>query len=186
MASIAALAVVGVAVASAEVGGLTIDDFSVVGESSLGTRWEGFSDRVMGGISMMRAGYERDADGLVLRMAGDVSLENNGGFIQVRLPLANQGTFDASSYTGIVVEVRGVPGSYYVHLRTRNTRLPWQYYAAPIPVSDRWERVEIPFSSFTGESTIMSLSTERLQSLAIVAGNDAFSADISIRRLELY
>lgn len=67
---------------------LILDDFtSQSGTSTYGTAWQGFTDRVMGGRSDMRAGISRESGDSFLRMAGVVSLENNGGFIQARLPL---------------------------------------------------------------------------------------------------
>lgn len=165
---------------------MLVDDFSRAGVSALGTEWQGFTDRVMGGVSTMNAGYEQDGDDRVLRMTGEVSLENNGGFVQVRLPLADRGTFDASGFTGIAVEVRGAPGHYYLHLRTATTRLPWQYYAAPLEAGSDWQRLEIPFAAFSGESTRRELDPARLATLAVVGGNHEFSADISVRRIELY
>ena len=65
---------------------LLLDDFS--GElSAVGTRWEGFTDQVMGGVSEMSARIQSDGADNFLHLSGTVSLENNGGFIQVRLRL---------------------------------------------------------------------------------------------------
>lgn len=165
---------------------LTIEDFSTPGTSRLGTSWEGFTDRVMGGRSTIDAGFVRDGDATALRMSGTVSLENNGGFVQVRLPLARSGGLDASGYRGVAVVARGVPGSYYLHVRTGATRLPWQYYAAPIPVTREWTRHEIPFSEFNGESIVRGINLQDLRSLAIVAAKDEFQADIQVSLIELY
>ena len=164
---------------------LLIDDFESTGISSLGTQWQGFTDRVMGGRSTIQAGYRETGDGRVLSMRGVVSLENNGGFVQVRLPLATDRALDASEYTGVAVEARGEPGHYYVHLRTRQSRAPWQYYAAELPVSGEWQRIVIPFASFSGESIRRELDPSDLVSLAIVGANHEFTADIDIRRVEL-
>ena len=88
---------------------LLIDDFTDRdGLSSFGTRWNGFTDRVMGGRSDMQAGVVETDDGVrrnrrcsgpALRMRGSVRLDNNGGFIQVRLPLETGGeTLDAADF----------------------------------------------------------------------------------------
>ena len=97
-----------------------LDDFDRGdGVSAIGTRWQGFTDRVMGGLSDMQAEVVETDQGKALRMTGRVRLENNGGFIQVRLPLAgDRETFDASSYTGIETTLRGRPGAWFLHLRT--------------------------------------------------------------------
>jgi hypothetical protein len=184
--SLAALAAVIVPPVAAVEDTVVIDDFSIPGQSALGTQWQGFSDRVVGGISSMQAGYEPDGDGLVLRMVGDVSLENNGGFVQVRLPLAARGSYDASAHTGIAIEITGEPGSYYLHLRTRNSRLPWQYYEARLDVTTEWQRLEVPFSSFSPVSLRGALDPSELESLGVVGGKTEFRADISVRLLEFY
>jgi hypothetical protein len=164
---------------------LVVDDFQAVGASTLGTQWQGFTDRVMGGISTIQAGYRQTEDGTVLSMRGVVSLENNGGFVQVRLPLGTGRALDASEYAGVAVEARGRPGHYYVHLRTRQSRAPWQYYAAELPVSGDWQRIVIPFASFSPESIRRELDPSALVSIAIAGANHEFTADIDIRRIEL-
>ncbi len=164
-----------------------LDDFSQTdGTSTLGPRWEGFTDRVMGGRSEMQIGYRDSDDGPVLHMQGQVRLENRGGFIQVRLPLdARGGTFDASAWQGVGVRVRGAPGPYYIHLRTRQNWMPWQYYRAPIRVAEDWQEQFIPFDVFEGVSIRRRMDPGALKSLAIVAYGEAFDADIEISRVEL-
>ncbi len=57
-------------------------------------------------------------------MRGDVSTKNNGGFVQIALPLLDKKSdgapFDASAYTGIEIEVSGNNESYNIHFRTDN------------------------------------------------------------------
>ena len=87
-----------------------IDDFSEAFPlTSCGTEWSGFSDRVMGGIStgsLVRE-FVEERDCNVLR--GEVSLSNNGGFIQMANDLANDPAVsrlvDASTYDGIELDV---------------------------------------------------------------------------------
>lgn len=166
---------------------LLLDDFQRGdGVSALGTRWEGFTDRVMGGRSDMQVGY-RDSDaGPVLAMTGQVRLENRGGFIQARLPLDPEGgSVDASAWQGIRIKVRGTPGPYYLHLRTRQTWQPWQYFRASIEVGPEWREQFIPFEAFEGRATWRSLDTSALKSIGVVAYGEAFEAEIEVARLEL-
>jgi hypothetical protein len=166
---------------------LLLDDFSGAdGVSALGTNWEGFTDRVMGGRSDMQVGY-RDSDaGRVLHMHGQVRLENRGGFIQARLPLDPRGgAIDASGWQGVRIKVRGAPGPYYLHLRTRQTWQPWQYFRAPIEVGPEWREQFIPFSAFEGRATWRSLDPGALKSVGVVAYGEAFAAEIEVARLEL-
>lgn len=168
-----------------------IDDFqNGDGQSIFGTRWSGFSDRVMGGLSDLNLGYQRLADDrLSLRLQGQVRLENNGGFIQARLPLEKNGErFEASQWDGVRITARAQPGAYYIHLRTRATWLPWQYYSASIPVTSdqEWMTMDIPFSAFQGESTRRALDISSLKSIALVAFGEAFDADVEVVELAFY
>jgi hypothetical protein len=174
---------------SPEAHGVLLDDFSRTdGRSLVGTRWEGFTDRVMGGRSDMSAGVIQTADGPAMHMTGRVTTENNGGFIQVRLPLSENGRFDASQYRGVAVTVRGSGDNYYVHLRTAHTRMPWAHYPQKLPVTGEWHRVELPFTEFEGELTLggRPVDTNRLRSIAIVAAKADFQADIQVRDIALY
>jgi hypothetical protein len=165
---------------------MLIDDFSSSdGTAAIGTQWRGFTDRVMGGRSDMQVGY-REHDGQPsLAMRGQVRLENNGGFIQARLPLsADGGDFDASDYSGVAVRVRGATGPYYLHLRTGHTWRPWQYYRAAIDLGPEWREVVIPFSDFEGRSIRRELDLSSLRTLGVVAYGEAFEADIEVARIE--
>ena len=165
---------------------MLIDDFSSAnGLSAMGTPWQGFTDRVMGGRSDMQAGYIDAPDGAAMRLQGQVRLENSGGFIQARVPLDAKGqTFDASAFAAVAIRVRGKPGSYYLHLRTRDTSRPWQYYRAQIDLADEWQDLIIPFSAFEGRSIRRELDLTALRSLGVVAYGEAFEAEIDVARLE--
>ncbi len=167
-------------------GNLLIDDFSSRdGRAAIGTAWQGFTDRVMGGLSDVEVGYRDGGSDTVLAMQGRVRLENNGGFIQVRLPLDRDNRlFDARAWQGLRLRVRGEPGSYYLHLRSRDTRAPWAYYAAPVPVEADWQDVTVPFSAFEPQSLRQPLDLTGLRSIAVVAYGQAFEAAIEIDFIE--
>jgi hypothetical protein len=165
---------------------LLIDDFGRTdGLSNLGTRWEGLTDRVMGGRSDMQFGF-RDSDlGRVLFLEGQVRLENRGGFIQARLPLDPAGgNFDASDWDGFHIELRGRPGPYFLHLRTGQMWLPWQHYRAALDVAPDWQAVFVPFSAFEGRAILRSLDLRALRSVGVVAYGQAFEAEIEVARLQ--
>ncbi len=166
---------------------LLLDDFK--GErSALGTAWEGFTDQVMGGVSEMNVRIESDGAEKILHLSGNVSLENNGGFVQVRLLFNDKKrSFDASDYSGIALRVRGIDRGYYVHLRTTRTVFPWSYYAQEFPVSDAWNIVYLPFSDFESEYMAASkLNTAKLTSIGIVAAKREFFADLYVDSVYLY
>ena len=106
--------------------------------------WVPFSDQVMGGISEVNF-MEREENGLShYHMEGNVSTENNGGFIQFR---ANVKIEDLP-YKGLKINTRGNGEEYFIHIRTPKTRLPWNYYASSFTVSSEWQSIKIPFDSF--------------------------------------
>jgi hypothetical protein len=120
-------------------------------------------------------------------MTGVVSLANNGGFIQTRLPLAASGTFDASEYSGVALVARARGKDYYLHLRTPRNVFPWAHFAAELPVTEEWRRIEVPFSAFEAQYMIGGrLDTSRLRSVAVVAAGAEFEADIWVRSIGLY
>jgi hypothetical protein len=167
---------------------LLVDDFARDdGVSSLATAWQRFTDQVMGGRSRAASVIEVLDGRRCLRLTGEVSLANNGGFIQVALPLADRGrTLDAQGWTGLRLLVRGAGDGYYLHLRTSDCRLPWQYYDVALPCGPQWSEVEIPFADFQPRSLGAALDLSGLQRLGVVAGKKAFAADIAVARIELY
>ena len=167
---------------------LLIDDFTRSdGVSSLGTPWQRFTDQVMGGRSTATSDLGVVDGRRCLRLTGEVSLANNGGFIQVALPLAARGgTLDAQGWTGLRLLVRGTGEGYYLHLRTADCQFPWQYYGAKLPCGPQWFAVEIPFADFRPESLAAELDLSRLQRLGVVAAKQAFAADIAVARIELF
>lgn len=164
-----------------------IDDFS--GQSStLGTRWEGFTDQVMGGKSVIRTGVERRGGESFLYLRGSVSLKNNGGFIQARL-LLNQDKkpFDAGAYAGLALRVRGRGPGYYVYLRTTRTVFPWAFYGQELPVTGEWATVLLPFANFKSENMTSSrLEPGKLVSLAVVAAKREFEAELEVDSVSWY
>jgi hypothetical protein len=166
---------------------LLIDDFR--GDTSaLGTSWQLFTDRVMGGQSDARASRTRIAGTPCLVIDGTVRIEGNGGFLQVALPLAQPGkSFDASAWTSIRLQVARGDGQWALHLRTDAMTAPWMHYRAVLPgKSDRsWVTVDVPFSSFRGERTDTPLDLARLTRVGIVAVAPAGLAQLAIARVEL-
>jgi hypothetical protein len=162
---------------------LLLDDFSRDADVR-GSLWRAFSDRVMGGISNVVAGFEVVRGRRALRMRGEVSLERNGGFVQVARPFG-RGALDARQYGGIELTVCGSVGSYFVHLRTTDCRAPWQYYAASLPVSAAWNTITIPWSAFAPAALRARMNVAALERIGVVAAQAEFTADIALARLAL-
>ncbi len=81
-------------------------------------------------------------------MRGDVSLENNGGFIQIAIDLSpDGGVVDASAWSGIELDVFGNGEEYGVHLRTDAMTRPWQSYRQIFTAYAEWRTVQLPFDN---------------------------------------
>ena len=154
--------------------------------SAIGTRWQLFTDRVMGGVSNGTMLREMVAGRPAIRMRGDVSLENNGGFVQMSLDLAPDGeAIDVSVWSGIELDVFGNGEEYSVHLRTSDLTRPWQSYRQSFRADPQWQTIPFRFQEFVPYRTDVPLDTRRLKRIGVVAIGRAFSADLSVGGVRL-
>lgn len=167
---------------------MLIDDLSrEFPETAIGSRWQLLSDGVMGGVSS--GTMRRDlVDGRhAVRMQGNVSLENNGGFLQIALDLAPPGqTMDASAFTGIAIDVLGNDEEYGLHLRTSDLARPWQSYRQNFIATAQWQERRLPFAGFAAHRTEIPLDSHHIRRLGVVAIGRAFQADICICSVRFY
>lgn len=166
---------------------LMIDDRRSGGfNSNLNKSWRLITDSVMGGKSSGELSLASIDNRDCLRLRGDVSLANRGGFIQVALDLTDTAAADASSYTGLSLVVRGNGEEYNVHIRTDYVWLPWQSYRASFRSSRQWQTVRLPFDQFTGYRIGRKLDLENLERIGLVAIGRAFAADLCVAQVGLY
>lgn len=155
-----------------------IDDFS-------GTTgpWRFFTDQVMGGVSTGEGRVTTQDGRRFLQLTGTVSTKNRGGFIQARRDLE---TPLPAGATGVRITVRGDGQPYFLHLRTRGTVLPWQYYQAEFQTGPAWREITLPFSAFTASGRLLPATPkpERVESVALVAYGRDHQADVSLARIE--
>jgi hypothetical protein len=151
-----------------------------------GSEWQAITDTVMGGEStgsLVPAVIEGRA---CLRLTGEVSLANNGGFVQASLDLNRPGLLDAGAYEGIEIEIFGNAETYNLHLRTDDTRIVWQSYRAGFQAEPKWQVIRLPFSGFNPHRTDSAFDKTRLRRLGVVAIGREMQADLAIARLSLY
>ena len=104
-------------------------------------RWAIVNDSVMGGISESGLALS-ESDTLLF--AGNLSLENNGGFASVRSVREALGITDE---TGIRLTVRGDGKLYHLRLYAPDRRNV-AYEAAFQTANNEWQTIELPFSTF--------------------------------------
>jgi len=156
-------------------------------QATNGAAWELIEDRVMGGVSSATMSRETVAGRPALRMRGEVSLENGGGFVQVAIDLApDGGAIDASDWSGIEIDVRGEDERYNLHLRTADVLRPWQSYRAEFAATPEWRSVRLPFDGFEPHRIEAPFDTTRLRRLGVVAIGRPFVADVAIGGLRFF
>ncbi|MCF6444016.1 CIA30 family protein [Nereida sp. MMG025] len=153
-----------------------IDDFS----GGAGSRWSYVSDQVMGGVSEGQAAL--NADGFI-HLTGEVSTDNNGGFIQVRRDLdpLPQGS------TAIVLRVKGDGQTYYMNLRTTQTRRPWHSYRTSFETTGEWQEVVIALADLapSGRGFDTPLDITKTRSIGLMAYGRDHTADLKIAEISV-
>ena len=171
------------AVAESTERNVMIDNF----DANSTVRWDYVSDQVMGGVSEGSARLETDSDtgDSYAHMVGDVSTANNGGFIRLRTRLSSGADKNAA---GIYIKVRGNGQKYYIHLRTKGTMMPWQYYQGAFDVSEQWQVVRLPLDSFkpSGSWLRKTALPKSIRSIGIVAYGRDHKADIQVSEIGFY
>ncbi len=144
--------------------------------------WDCFSDKVMGGVSEGSASVVSQEDRNFFRLEGDVSTENNGGFIQCRANV----NLKTKGLNGIRIEVKGNGDEYYVHLRVPRM-LPWNYYSAKFYASEEWQTIDLPLSSFEySRNPSKKFKSSKISTIGIVAYGKDFYAEVDLAQLEIY
>lgn len=143
--------------------------------------WTYLADTVMGGVSRGQARM----DGGAIRLTGQVSTANNGGFIQSRTDMP-EGLPQGAE--GLVIRVRGNGARYVIHLRTRSTRLPWQYYQAGFQATAGWQDIRLPFAAFERSGSLLARvpTPDSVRSIGLVAFGQDYTADVSLAALGVY
>jgi len=149
------------------------------------TEWEFITDQVMGGVSDGKVEFISEASMSFARMTGIVSIENNGGFIQIRKKIDSSLSKNSKA---IKIEVRGNNQEYFIHIRTSGTILPWQYYQAPFFATDNWKKQDINLLEFKRSGIMLSkkINPKNIKSIAIVAYGKAHEAFVDINNIIIY
>jgi hypothetical protein len=150
--------------------------------------WQYSSDKTMGGISNGQATLEQDGEIFFLRLAGNVSTKNNGGFIQLRstISLINSEKND-NKIKGVRLNVRGNGENYYIFMRTNETQSYSDYYSASFETNSNWKMVDLPLDKFERKrSNKSTLDAKNIRSISIVAYGRDFISDVSISKIIFY
>ena len=146
--------------------------------------WEFISDQVMGGVSFGKKNFLKEDNYYYLRMTGFVSLENNGGFIQTRLKIKRNN----KENKGIIIKARGNQQEYKIHIRTKLTLLPWQYYGLSFKANEDWEYTKLSFNLFERSGMLLpkKINSKHITSIAIVAFGKEYKVRLDVSEIKFY
>lgn len=145
--------------------------------SSLSPDWKLITDQVMGGVSAGLVALSGSHDGHPVHcLTGSVSLENNGGFVQMAADLPPP----PATARGIRLTVRGNGEEYNIHLRTTALDRPWQSFRKSFRANPQWSVVEVPFAAFEPHRTTARLEPGGIRRIGIVAIGREFEAEVCV------
>ena len=153
-----------------------------------GKYWQYISDRTMGGISEGQAVLQQEGEISFARLTGNVSTENNGGFIQLRTNLSFfDFKKDLKKIKGVKLNVRGNGEIYHIFIRTDKTRSYRDYYYSTFRANSNWEVIDLPFKIFKHRfSNILDLEGSNIRTFGIVAYGRDFESDVSVSEIIFY
>jgi len=153
----------------------------------LAPNWEFVSDTVMGGVSSGAVAEEIVAGRSATVLRGTVSLENNGGFIQMAFDLHEGGAdVDVSAWDGIEIDAYGDGGTYDVRLRTAQLTRPWQSFRSYFVGEPHWTKVKIPFSSLVSHRVEAVFDPTCLRRIGVLAIGRERDACLAVSNIGFY
>lgn len=157
---------------------MVFEDFT----DGAGDRWAFVTDGVMGGVSQGQAGLVETEDGPAARLSGQVSTDNNGGFIQIRRRFE---TGLLANTREITVTARGNGEEYWVFLRPEGMARRWYSYRHAFTVTGEWADYTLPLGGFEPSHAGMAptFRPEDVFSLGLVAYGRDFEALLDVRRI---
>ena len=146
-------------------------------------KWEFISDNVMGGVSTGTVEFLSINGNLNALIKGQVSTENNGGFIQIRYELNDTNLIETSK---IRVVAKGNNQKYFIFLRTKGTILPWQYYSHEFDVRSEYDEFILQIKDFKKSGMLLSnqIDPKKITSIGIVAYGRDHLAELYVKELE--
>lgn len=155
-------------------------------EMELNPTWAYVADTVMGGVSQGQAAQVVIDGRAATQLTGRVSLDNNGGFIQIAFDLAEGAAVDASTYTGVEIEVIGNGHAYDLRLRTEALTRPWQSFRTQFTAPPTWTTLRLPFASFEAHRTQATFDPAQIKRIGILAIGREMQADVAVAAVRFY
>lgn len=146
--------------------------------------WDFVSDQVMGGHSQGQIVQNQENAAWVTCLQGQVSLENNGGFIQMQFDLS--GMHDLANFDGIYMTWRGEAPAVAAHLKTSELRQPWQSYKNNVFPSTEWRTDYWRFEQFAPYRTGIPINLKYVTRFGLLAIGQPGAVNLCVREFGLF
>ncbi|WP_299963455.1 CIA30 family protein [uncultured Roseobacter sp.] len=153
----------------------------------LDPQWEFVTDGVMGGFSHGALSQETVMGRAATVLRGEVSLENDGGFIQMAFDLEpDGGVFDASAWQGLELDVLGDGQRYDLRLRTDQLSRPWQSFRTGFAARPDWTHHRLPFVELVAHKTKAVFDPSRLRRIGLLAIGAPGPVELAVARIGFF
>ena len=95
---------------------------------------------------------------------------------------------NANKYEGAYIKVYGNNKNYSIHVRTKFTLAPWQYYAYSFLVQNEWIEIQAPLKDFKKSNFYQprKFSNQNITSIGLVTAFDNFYTDVCLAEIGFY
>ena len=146
--------------------------------------WMAISDQVMGGESSGGIRQDCRVGSACTCLTGRTSLENNGGFLQMKLEI--EPGEPLAEYAGLFIELCGPAHDYNLNVKTTQLDKPWQSFRCTLPIAPQWTRFVVPYTQLSAHRTDAEFDPATMRSVAVIAIGEAFDVDVCVRRFGFY
>ena len=146
--------------------------------------WVAISDQVMGGESSGAIAHDEREGSPCTCLTGRTSLENNGGFLQMKLQIEPEESL--ADYDGLFIELCGPAHDYNLNVKTTQLEKPWQSYRCTLSIATQWTRFVVPYAALSAHRTDVEFDSTKIRSVAVIAFGEAFDVEVCVRRFGFY
>ena len=92
------------------------------------------------------------------------------------------------NFKGIKINSRGNDKEYFIHIRTKFTLLPWQYYQGKFSVNSKWQEIKINLSEFKRSGVLLPqyIKPQHILSVALVAFGKKHRVSLEVSEIAFY
>lgn len=154
------------------------------GRTGASSPWGAITDQVMGGLSTAELRQGERHGSACSCLSGETRLENNGGFVQMKLEVESE--WNSGDYAGLFIELCGAAHDYNLNVKTSQLNKPWQSFRTSLPVTPNWTRFVVPYAELRPHRTDAEFDPARIRSVAVIGIGEAFKVDVCVRRFGFY